>query len=142
MVDALMYLEENISKDLSLWQWGELHKVEFKHFFSGFNSVVDKIVNIGPYKIGGDGTTVFNTEFSFVDPYFNVLGPSMRFLFDFDKPDEYHFILPTGQSGHILSDHYSNMTQRWLNGEYITIKTNLDSIENSNYSLTLIKNSK
>lgn len=142
LVDALMYLEENISKDLSLWQWGELHKVEFKHFFSGFNSVVDKVVNIGPYKIGGDGTTVFNTEFSFVDPYFNVLGPSMRFLFDFDKPDEYHFILPTGQSGHILSDHYSNMTQRWLNGEYITIKTNLDSIENSNYSLTLIKNSK
>ncbi len=141
-VDALDYLEKNISNDVAEWQWSELHKVEFKHFFSGVNPVIDKFVNIGPYEIGGDGTTVFNTEFSFVKPYENNLGPSMRFVYDFSKPDQFQFILPTGESGHILSGHYSDMTKKWLNGKYITLKTDLNTIESSNYSLTLIKKSK
>lgn len=141
-VDALDYLEENLSEDIADWQWGEIHKVEFEHFFSGFNDIIDSFVNIGPYKIGGDGTTVFNTEYSFVDPYSNNLGPSMRFIYDFSQPDEFHFILPTGQSGHIMSDHYSDMTDEWLDGKYVTINTGMSSIENSAYKLTLIKNSK
>ena len=57
------------------------------------------------------------------------LGPSMRYIFDFAKPDDFEFILPTGQSGHFFSDHYNNMTKLWLNGEYLKVKTNLDSVK-------------
>lgn len=140
LVDALSFLEEKYGNNLAEWQWGKLHQVTFKHFFTDQNPIVDELVNIGPFPIGGDGTTVFNTEYSFTEPYENKLGPSMRFIYDFSKPDEFLYILPTGQSGHILSEHYSDMTERWLNSGYIKIKTDMNSIQNAEYKFTIIKN--
>jgi penicillin amidase len=139
LVDALEFLEDKFGKNLALWQWGELHQVIFRHFFTDVNPVVDELVNIGPFAIGGDGTTVFNTEYSLSEPYENKLGPSMRFIYDFSKPDEFMYVLPTGQSGHIMSNHYSDMTSKWLTGKYIKIKTDMNSIQKSKYSFTIIK---
>lgn len=139
LVDALVFLEEKFGKNLATWQWGELHQIEFKHFFDGVNPIIDNIVNVGPFPIGGDGTTVFNTEYSFTEPYLNRLGPSMRYIFDFSKPDEFLYVLPTGQSGHIISPNYKNMTKHWLAGNYIKIKTDKSSIEKSLYKFTINK---
>lgn len=140
LVDALAFLEENISSELSEWQWGKLHQVKFKHMFSGENSLIDKIIDIGPFEIGGSGTTVFNTEYLFVEPYSNKLGPSMRYIYDFSEKNIINMILPTGQSGHIFSDHYSDMTEKWLAGKYLRINTNDRVIKNSDYQkLELIK---
>ena len=36
------------------------------------------------------------------------------------------FILPTGQSGHIISRHYDDLGQLWRRGEYITMSLDLD----------------
>ncbi len=72
LTDALSELEEKYGKDIALWQWGNMHKVTFKHAFSGFSGLLDRYINIGPYDIGGDGTTIFNTEYPFyesVDKY-------------------------------------------------------------------------
>ena len=38
-------------------------------------------------------------------------------------------ILPTGQSGNVMSEHYKDMTDMWLHGKYITVRTDLNSIE-------------
>ena len=57
------------------------------------------------------------------------LGPSMRYIFDYSKPDLFYMILPTGQSGNVMSDHYKDMTDMWLRGKYITVKTDMPSIE-------------
>jgi len=140
LVHGLEFLEGKFGSNLATWQWGELHQVRFKHFFSDVNPIIDKLVNIGPFPIGGDGTTVFNTEYSFREPYENQLGPSMRYIYDFSKPDKFLYILPTGQSGHIMSEHYDDMTTKWLNGGYIKIRTDMGSIQNSVYKFTIIKN--
>lgn len=135
---TLSELEEKFGGDIAQWQWLNLHTLTFMHPFSGVSPIVDKIVNVGPFTIGGDGTTIFNTEYSFTDPYKNKLGPSMRYIFDFSKPDEFEFILPTGQSGHIMSDHYSDMTSKWLEGKYIKLKTDNESIVSPNNHLLLL----
>ncbi len=126
-----------MGKEVKNWQWGKIHKVSFNHFFHGSSSLLDHILDIGPFSIGGDGTTIFNAEYSLSSPYMNKLGPSMRYIFDFSKPEIFEFILPTGQSGHFFSDYYSNMTQLWLEGKYLTVNTNLDSIKK--YSKDLLK---
>jgi penicillin amidase len=146
--DALTYLETNISSDLKEWQWGPLHKVTFKHPFSGNLGLLDELIDIGPYEISGDGTTIFNTEYSFSEsieeyPRFrhkqfeNHLGPSMRFIYDFANPDEFYLILTTGQSGNVMSDHYSDMTRMWLEGKYMKIKTDESSIRKNKKQLNL-----
>ena len=149
--DALTYLEENFGKDLTTWQWGNMHKVTFKHAFSGNFSLLDKYINIGPYELGGDGTTMFNTEYPFAESieefsmfrhneFDNVLGPSMRFIFDFAYPDEFYLILTTGQSGNVMSDNYRDQTPLWLNGKYMKIRTDEESIrKNSKHLLKFIR---
>ncbi|MFH0735123.1 MAG: penicillin acylase family protein [bacterium] len=131
LIDALSELEDKLGNELYLWQWGTIHKVTFKHSFSGFSSFTDKFVNIGPFEIGGDGTTINNGEYSFNKPFANNLGPSMRYIYDFADPDNFYCILPTGQSGHIFSLNYKNMTKNWLSGKYIKVNTNFDNIESS-----------
>ena len=59
----------------------------------------------------------------------------MRYLFDFSKPDELNFILPTGQAGYFLSDHYDDMTEMWLRGEYIKLNINTSNIASRGYDL-------
>lgn len=146
LADALTELERKLGRNVADWQWGNLHKVVFKHSFSGQASIIDKFINIGPYSISGDGTTIFNTEYPFAEPnkeigllnhehYENVLGPQIRFIYDFDAPDEFYLILTTGQSGNIFSDHYNDMTKLWLEGKYMRINTNDDVIKNSKNKL-------
>ncbi len=147
--DALTYLENEIGSEVKTWQWGRIHKVVFKHPFSGNFSPLDDYINIGPYEIGGDGTTIFNTEYSFSEsvekypvfrhkPFENDLGPSMRFLYDFSKPDQFYLILTTGQSGNVMSDHYSDMALMWLEGKYMKISTDVNKIKNSSNKLLIL----
>ncbi len=128
--EAINYLENRFG-NIENWQWKKLHYVTFRHFFHGQSNILNKILDIGPYEIGGDGTTIFNTEYSFTEPYRNKLGPSMRYIYDFADPEHFKIILPTGQSGDFYSDHYDDMTDMWLNGKLIKIDTNEDSVKNS-----------
>ena len=132
--DAINYLSEEYGK-IENWQWNKLHQVTFKHFFHGQSKILDLILDIGPFKIGGDGTTVFNTEYSFNEPYNNKLGPSMRYIYDFSEPDYFYIILPTGQSGNFFSGHYNDMTDMWLEGELLKINTNENFVKSSNFDL-------
>ncbi|NLT52677.1 MAG: penicillin acylase family protein [Ignavibacteria bacterium] len=132
---AVKQLEKNFGKDISLWQWGELHKLTLKHFFHGESPMTDKIFDIGTYPIGGSGTTVFNTEYSFNGSYETELGPSMRYIFDFAEPAYFECILPSGQSGHTFSNYYSDMTEKWLEGKYIKVYTERNWISDKNSKL-------
>jgi penicillin amidase len=137
--DALSYLEEKLGKDPTQWQWGKLHTVTFKHMFHGQIKPMDELIDIGPYEIGGSGTTVFNTEYSFNDPYDNYLGPSMRYIYDFARPDEFYMILTTGESGNVMSKHYRDMTEMWLTGKYIKVNINDDYIQKAGYKRFILK---
>ncbi|PID57452.1 MAG: penicillin amidase [Ignavibacteriae bacterium] len=134
-IDAVEYLEKNISDNPAEWQWGKIHKVTFKHFFHGASKILDNYLDVGPFEVGGDGTTIFNTEYFFTKPYKVKLGPSMRYIYDFSNPDKFYMILPTGQSGYFFSDYYDDMTQKWLKGKYVKVFTNLDSIKKTDYFL-------
>ena len=150
--DALSELEKKYGREIKNWQWGEMHKLKFKHSFSGAVSFIDNFVNIGPFSVGGDGTTIFNTEYTFSesiekypvfkhDEFENDLGPSMRFIYDFSKPDEFYLVLTTGQSGNIFSDYYSSMTNYWLEGKYFKIRTDeLSAKSEKNKLLRLLPN--
>ncbi len=150
LADALSELEKKFGKDLRDWQWGRLHNAIFKHAFSGVSDLLNRLIDIGPFPVGGDGTTIFNTEYDFSksiekfsrfrhDPFENNLGPSMRFIYDFAEPDYFYLVLTTGQSGNILSDHYKDQTLLWLNGELMKICTNESVTRKSGQNkLTLI----
>lgn len=149
LADALTELETLLGHDLTQWQWGRIHTVEFQHSFSGKNYFLDRLINIGPYGIGGDGTTLFNTEYALVpyngkvkffqrNPFSNKLGPSMRFLYDFALPNQFSLILTTGQSGNVFSPHYKDQSDLWVSGKYVTVRTDDESIVRNKSLLRLV----
>jgi len=135
----LRYFESHFNSSIESWQWGKLHKVTFKHLFHGKLGLLDDFIDIGPYEIGGSGTSLFNTEYSFNDPYETILGPSMRYIYDFSRPEEFYMILTTGQSGNVLSKHYKDMTEMWLKGRYIRVATGETEVKNSGYKLMILR---
>lgn len=99
------------------WKWGNLHTINLKHKLSEVD-FVGSVVTVGPYPIGGNSTTINNTEYRIYNNYQTVIAPSVRFVADMGE-DILYFSLPGGVSGDPLSPNYSNLVQIWLNGGYI-----------------------
>ncbi len=110
------------NQDINTWHWGELHRVKFRHPL-GSVEALDKTFNIGPYPVGGDQTTINNTEYRFEsvlkDGNFDVVvGPSMRMIVDMADIEHSLTINSTGSSGQPVDDNFSGESRKWLYGEY------------------------
>lgn len=117
---TLTELSKELGSEMKQWRWGRIHTLTLKHPF-GDISVLQSIFNIGPFEVSGSGTTVNNGEYHFGKPYEMVLGPSMRKIVDFADVNNALSVIPSGQSGQPMHDHYSDQTPLWKNGEYHTL---------------------
>jgi penicillin amidase len=106
-----------VSTQTKNWRWGNVHTVTLRHPF-GLVKPLDRLFNIGPFPYPGGTTTLMSGEFSLNEPFQVTVGASFRQIFDFATPDEWRSVLPSGQSGQVLSKHYDDQTQLWLHGAY------------------------
>jgi penicillin amidase len=125
--EAIAELKGKLGADMKEWRWGRLHTLTLKHPF-GDIEVLRSIFNIGPFEVGGSGTTVNNGEYRFTAPYQMTLGPSMRKIIDFADVNGALSVIPSGQSGQPMHDHYSDQTPLWKNGEYHTLPIGEDAV--------------
>ncbi len=121
------------------WQWGDLHKITFKHPL-GIVPSFTSMLNTGPFKVSGNGTTVNNLEYGFSSALKSVsfeayLGPSMRMIVDLSSPDMHYSILAGGQSGQPLQENYGDQARLWLNGDYKTVSNKFDDLRNESLDL-------
>ncbi|MDE3056845.1 MAG: penicillin acylase family protein, partial [Bacteroidota bacterium] len=126
--EAASDLQQKLGDEMKTWQWGQLHTLTFEHPF-GSHPPLGAIFNIGPFEVGGSGTTLNNGEYHLADPYRMHLGPSMRQIVDFSDLNGALSVIPTGESGQPLSGHYSDQTPLWLNGEYHALPINDAAVE-------------
>lgn len=123
ITQAIEFLKTKFTnKDINTWNWGSLHNVKFRHPM-GFVETLDKTFNIGPFEVGGDQTSVNNTEYRFSDVINNgkfdvVVGASMRMLINLDDIEHSLTINTTGQSGQPINKHYSDQSRMWSYGDY------------------------
>ncbi|HAC15971.1 MAG TPA: hypothetical protein DCE78_08520 [Bacteroidetes bacterium] len=80
--------------------------------------IVNNVLSKGPYPVGGHSMTVNNTQYDWHDPYGQVLGASIRRIIDLSNLSKSESVIPTGQSGNPLSDHFGDQTELWLSGKY------------------------
>jgi len=115
--EAQAVLDERVGSDPAQWKWGALHTMEFKHPF-GYLPLFDRIFNIGPFPSPGAAEVVNNMLYRGVDNFDVLAGPSTRRLIDFADPAHSLTVLPTGNSGHLLSKHYDDQAEMFVRGEY------------------------
>ncbi len=135
MAQTLHSLTKQLGSDISQWQWGKVHQLEHVHPI-GRKKPFDKIFNVGPFPVRGSLEVVDKEGFVYSDKakIKVVSGPAMRCLLDFAKADSAIAIIPTGQSGNIMSSHYSDQSRMFVRGEYrqqIIKKSELNVDKNS-----------
>ncbi len=115
---AVAWLSSTLGSDPARWHWGKIHRITLAHPLA-LQKPLDLVFNRGPYPVGGDTDTPWQAAMSPGDPYDNKLwAPSMRHIIDLGDLSRSQFIIPAGQSGHLASPHYNDMTELWLTGEY------------------------
>ncbi|MFX1323633.1 MAG: penicillin acylase family protein [Promethearchaeota archaeon] len=118
--NTISFLTKKFSSDITKWQWGNLHKVILTHPFSQADEAAE-ILNIGPFKLGGDPNTLNNGYYSPSSNFEVVVGPSMRQIHDLSDWDKSIGVLPGGQSGLPFHKHYRDLMRLWVKGKYIPL---------------------
>jgi len=117
---TIEFLTEKFSSDYTKWKWGNLHKITLAHPFSQANEEA-KMLNIGPYKIGGDGNTLNNGYYDPMNDYEVIAGPSFRQIHDLSDWDKSIGVIPGGQLGLPFHKHYNDLMKLWVKGKYIPL---------------------
>ncbi len=109
--------------------WGERHSLTMEHPMAAvpvLGSILD--LRFGPWPWSGTGSTLnaaFNIK-SDDNRFRTVVGPSWRFVIDFNDIDAATIVLPSGNSGNPASDHFFDFNEMWQNGERWTVPLSYD----------------
>ncbi len=136
--NAVETLTDAYGRDMSAWRWGEPHGAHFDHQpFDVFPLLGDLFSRRAPH--GGSQDTVNVGAFAVRNtPDFSTVWiPSFRALYDLSALEDSRLIIPTGQSGHLLSPHYDDLSSLWSEGAYLTVRTDLDAVRPTAQRLVL-----
>ncbi|WP_347353556.1 penicillin acylase family protein [Intrasporangium sp.] len=117
LVDARLDLARKLGKEPVTWRWGRLHQLNLKHPVMGADSVpgpVRWLFDQGGIELGGGNSIVdANAWDASAEGYDVTAGPSMRMVVDLSALDASRWVNSTGQSGHAMSDHYTDQVDAW-----------------------------
>ena len=108
-----------LGDDPKKWEWGEIHTITYSTNLLGQAGIapLTALVDIGPLSVSGSANTINATGWSFDGDYSiaDKFGhPSMRMIVDLSNFDNSMTVLPTGQSGHVMSKHYDDQVENWI----------------------------
>jgi penicillin amidase len=117
--DARDELTSLQSLDPTEWSWGALHRLDLENSTLGTSGIgpVEWLVNRGPWPSSGGAATVNATAWNAAEGYGVTAAPSMRMVISMADFDDSRWINLTGVSGHPASDHYTDQTHLWAEGE-------------------------
>ncbi len=129
-------LNQQLGTDMQKWHWQDVHSLTHVHAI-GRKSPFDKIFNVGPFPIQGGGDTPNKQRFAFNGKGIYKVhgGAALRILLDFADVEHSLNINPTGQSGNIMSKHYKDQAQMYVDDQYRVQLMKREEIEKSGETL-------
>ena len=118
LAEAVRRLRADLGDNARRWNWGRVHQVRYTHPL-GSVRLFRSLFNRGPYPVGGDATTPNQTYYSPRLPLGLVqTSASYRQIYEVGVWDASESVIPTGQSGHPMAEHYADQVTMWLEGVY------------------------
>jgi penicillin amidase len=135
---SIMELEDELGSDLNNWTWERVHSLQHPHVFSSV-SVLKEFFHIGPFPSPGGIETINNGSFLLNGngEYSASYGPAMRIILDFADIENAVSILPAGNSGNVMSPHYSDQAEMYVRGGFRKMKMNKQDIQTAKNHLIL-----
>ena len=137
--NAVTFLENQLGNSVDQWTWNKVHTLEHKHPM-GEVAALRKYFNVGPFEINGGLEVINNMGFKLDSTgYYKVTsGPSTRRVIDFSDVESSMSILPTGQSGNVLSSHYKDQAEKFNKGEFVPMLMNEKKIKELKRNLVFV----
>ncbi|QZY29584.1 penicillin acylase family protein [Nocardioides coralli] len=131
MIDARDELTRIEARNPERWDWGHLHQLDLEHATLGTSGigVVEWLFNRGDWEVGGGGAIVNATAWDAREGYTVSASPSMRMIVSMADLDESEWVNLTGVSGHPASDHYTDQTELWVEGEMLPFRFTREAVE-------------
>ena len=133
---TLVLADENIislfgTEDYEKWSWGELHTITYPTNLLGEAGIpiLTNIVNIGPVEAGGSSLAINSTDWGFGDDFTIGSYPSMRMVVDLSNFDNSLTVLPSGQSGHVMSKYYDDQVDNWISNNMYPLYFSREQVE-------------
>jgi penicillin amidase len=139
--EALALLVTRDGADMSRWRWGAEHRALLQHQVFNHAPLLDRLSDLsidssgGFYTLdrgGGPGTAADL-------PFARTKGGGFRGLYDLANPDKSRFMIATGESGHIFSRHYGDLTPFWNDVKSITLAGSEDELKKGGAQLLTLK---
>ena len=113
-------LKEQLGTNADEWKWGKVHLLEHQHPIGRKGGILAKIFNVGTFNVFGGNQVINNIDFKINGSgiYKATYGPSQRTIVDFSDLDNAWSVIPTGQSGRIMSKHYDDQAYLYNTGKY------------------------
>lgn len=133
-------LIEQLGTSMQNWNWGTVHPLVHGHII-GRQRPFDLLFNVGPYAMNGGNETINNQGFTLNGEgrYPVKFGPAMRRVIDFADPESTWSVLPTGQSGNMMSPHYSDQAAMYAEGKFRKQMMNRKEIEDTKKSRMVLR---
>jgi penicillin amidase len=123
------------------WEWGHLHRLDLEEPTLGTSGVgpAEWLVNRGGWEVGGGPASVDASSYTAPLGYGVDSAPSMRMVVSMADLDRSRWINLTGVSGHPFSDHYTDQTDLWADGQTLPWPFSREAVEGAGeHTLTLM----
>ena len=114
---TISLLEEEMGHEWRRWSWGKIHTLMFKHPL-GQNALLMNALCLGPFHVGGSGTSLNCFGHPLRTPYHVTWGPAARMILDLHNWDNSVSVNSTGQSGQPLDPHYRDQVPLYISNLY------------------------
>jgi penicillin G amidase len=137
--ETLRDLSQQLGENSQEWHWEKVHILKHEHAIGRASGFLGRFFNVGPFGIYGGSEVINNLNFKPTEKGIYKLnsGPSKRIVIDFADIENAYSILPTGQSGNLMSRHYSDQAQMYNEGKFRKMLMNRKEIEGKSRKLIL-----
>ncbi len=128
--DGLALLVKRDGSAMSQWEWGAEHQALLRHQVYAHIPLFDRLSDLslpssgGFYTLDRGGGSGAPPDL----PFARTIGGGFRGLYDLKDPGKSRFMIATGESGHIFSSHYGDLTPLWNDVKSITIAGSEDEL--------------
>lgn len=119
--EAVDRLQAGLGGRPEQWRLDRKQTLRLEHAFSDDVGPLRRLIDRGPYPLGGGHSTVGRAGHSYREPLDVRYGATVRTVLALGEGVEGRAIMPGGQSGRFYSRHYDDQLAHWLDGDYDTL---------------------
>ncbi|MBN2417195.1 penicillin acylase family protein [bacterium] len=131
-------LMARLGDEYSRWSWGAVHRLSFHHPL-GDNALFAPSFNLGPFPVAGSPSTIDAFAVQEDQAGSASEGPGARLIIDLGRRDNSLVIMPPGQSGQPLDEHYKDQLVFYREKLYHPVLTDTARIKRSGLDLLMLE---